>query len=80
MKYFVLQGTWRNKFFRSVHSFTHARLFETRSIEACQASLSITNSYSLYKLMSMESVMPHNHITLCFPLAFNLSQHQVLYQ
>ena len=40
------------------------------------ASLSITNSWSLLKLMSIESVMPPNHLILCHPLAaFNLSQH-----
>ena len=37
-------------------------------IAACQASLSITNSWSLLKLMPMESVMPSNHLTLCRPL------------
>ena len=36
--------------------------------EACQASLSITNSWSLLKLMSIESVMPSNHLILCHPL------------
>ena len=35
---------------------------------ACQASLSITNSWSLLKLMSIESVMPSNHLMLCHPL------------
>ena len=35
---------------------------------ACQASLSITNSWSLLKLMSIESVMPSNHLILCHPL------------
>ena len=34
----------------------------------CQASLSITNSWSLLKLMSIESVMPSNHLTICWPL------------
>ena len=37
---------------------------------ACQASLSITNSWSLLKLMSIESVMPSNHLILCHPLLF----------
>ena len=37
---------------------------------ACQASLSITNSQSLFKLMSIESVMPSNHLNLCCPLLF----------
>ena len=35
---------------------------------ACQASLSITNSQSVFKLMSIELVMPSNHLVLCFPL------------
>ena len=38
------------------------------NLEACQASLSITNSQSLPKLMSIESVMPSNHLILCCPL------------
>ena len=37
-------------------------------MEACQASLSITNSWSLLKLMSIESVIPSNHLILCCPL------------
>ena len=41
-------------------------------IAACQASLSITNSRSLLKLMSIESVMPSNHLILCHPLLFLL--------
>ena len=40
---------------------------------ACQASLSITNSQSLLKLMSTESVMPSNHLILCHPLLLLLS-------
>ena len=50
---------------------------------ARQASLSITNSQSLLKLMSIKSVMTSNHLILCHPLlllAFNLSQHQGLFQ
>ena len=46
---------------------------------AHQTSLSITNSRSLLKLMSIESVMPSNHFILCHP-ALNLSQHQGLFQ
>ena len=49
---------------------------------AHQASLSLTISWSLLKLMSIESVMPSNHLNLCRPLlflAFNLSQHQGLF-
>ena len=41
--------------------------------EACQASLSITNSCSLLKLMSIESVMPTNHLILCCPILLLLS-------
>ena len=48
--------------------------------QACQASLSITNSQSLLKLMSIKSVMPSNHLILCRPLLFRLSQHQGLFQ
>ena len=44
------------------------RLFATPWTAAHQASLSITNSWSLLKLMSIKSVMPSNHLTLCHPL------------
>ena len=44
------------------------RLFATPWIAACQASLSITNSWSLLKLMSIKSVMPYNHLIFCRPL------------
>ena len=52
----------------SVHSLSCVRLFATPWPAACQASLSITNSRSLLKLMSIESVMPSNHLILCHPL------------
>ena len=51
-----------------VQSLSHVQLFATPWTAACQASLSITNSWSLLKLMSIESVMPSNHLTLCCPL------------
>ena len=54
--------------FSSVQSLSHVRLFTTPWIAACQASLSITNSQSSLKLMSIESVMPSNHPILCRPL------------
>ena len=54
--------------FSSVQSLSHVRLFATPWTAACQASLSITNSWSLPKLMSIESVMPSNHLILCCPL------------
>ena len=49
----------------SVQSLSHVRLFATPWTAACQASLSITNSWSLLKLISIESVMPSNHLILC---------------
>ena len=54
--------------FSSVQSLSHVRLFATPWTTACQASLSITSSQSLPKLMSIESVMPSNHLILCHPL------------
>ena len=48
--------------------FSRARLFATPRTAACQAFLSITNSQSLLKLMSIELVMPSNHFILCCPL------------
>ena len=59
----------RNKdSFSSVQSLSRVRLFATPWTTACQASLCITNSQSLPKLMSIESVMPSNHLILCCPL------------
>ena len=49
----------------SVQSVSHVRLFATPWIAACQASLSITNSWSPPKPMSIELVMPSNHLILC---------------
>ena len=54
--------------FSSVHSLSRVQLFATPWITARQASLSITNSWSLYKLMSVELVMPSSHLILCRPL------------
>ena len=56
------------KGFSSVQSLSHVWLFASPWTEACQASLSITNSWSLLKLMTIESVMPSNHLILCRPL------------
>ena len=50
-----------------VQPLSHVWLFVTPWISARQASLSITNSQSLLKLMSIESVMPSNHLILCCP-------------
>ena len=54
--------------YQSVQSLSHIQLCATTWTAACQASLSITNSGSLLKLMSIESVMPSNHLILCPPL------------
>ena len=54
--------------FSSVQSLSHVRLFAIPWTAARQASLSITNSRSLLKLISIESVMPSNHLILCHPL------------
>ena len=54
--------------FISVHSLNHVQLFATPWTAACQASLSITNSRGLCKFMSIQSVMPSNHLILCPPL------------
>ena len=77
----IVQGvaksrTWLNNFhwltckelLSSVQSLSHVRLFATPWTAARQASLSITNSPSSLKLMSIESVMPSSHLILCHPL------------
>ena len=55
-------------YFSSVQSLSRVQLFATTWTTARQASLSVTNSWSLLKLMSIESVMPPNHLILCHPL------------
>ena len=62
----VVTGT--NKEISSVQLLSRIRLFATPWTAACQASLSITNSWSLLKLMSIESVKPSNHLILCILL------------
>ena len=54
--------------FSSVQSLSCVQIFATPGTAARQASLSITNSQSLLKLMSIESMMPSNHLILCHPL------------
>ena len=56
--------------FSSVQLLCHVWLSATPWTVACQASLSITNSWSLLRLMSIELVMPSNHLILCHPLLF----------
>ena len=52
----------------SVQSLSHVQLFATPWTAACQSSLSITNSQSLPKLISIDLVVPTNHLILCRPL------------
>ena len=75
--------------FSSVQSLSHVLLFVTPWTAAHQASLSITNSWSLLKFMSIESMMPHNHLNLChfllllssiFPSIRVFSNESTLYQ
>ena len=63
-----VQGPAPRGLLSSIQSLSHAQLFATSWTAAHQASLSITNSQSLFKLMSIESVIPSNHLTLCCPL------------
>ena len=64
----LIKEVWTVYRFSSVQSLSRVRLLETPWTAARQASLSITNSWSLLKPMSIESVMPSNHLILCFPL------------
>ena len=59
--------------FNPVQSLSHVQLFATSWTAACQASLSVTNSRSWAKLMSIELVMPSNHLILCHPYLLLLS-------
>ena len=74
VKKFLLQGLLQRllllsfSHFSSVQSLSHVRLFATPWIAAREASLSVTNSRTLLKLMSIESVVPSSHLILCRPL------------
>ena len=68
LHFFFFLGSSGGTSFSSVQSLSRVRLFATPWTAAHQASLSITNSQSLLKLMSIESVMPSNHLILCRPL------------
>ena len=72
LKQIILKLVWKHthtkKQIASVQLLTRVRLFVTPWIAARQASLSITNSWSSPKLMSIESVMPSSHLILCRPL------------
>ena len=54
--------------FSSIQLLSHVHLFATPWTAACQASLFITSSQSLLKLMSIKAVMPSNHFIFCYPL------------
>ena len=58
--------------FSSVQSLSRVWLFATPWTKACQASLTITNSWSLHKLVSIESVMPSNHSSSVIPFSSGL--------
>ena len=64
----ALKNSSTSVYFSSVQSLSRVRFFVTSWIAARQASLSITNSQSSLKLMSIESVMPSSHLILCHPL------------
>ena len=66
----IIMVSWFHIFFQfsSVQLLSPVWLFATPGTAACQASLSITNSQSLLKLMSIASVMPSNHLIPCYPL------------
>ena len=67
-KQYILGSWFFDPLWQSVQSLSRVRLFATPWIATHQASLSITNSWSLPKLMSIESVIPSSHLILCRPL------------
>ena len=72
IEFYFLPGPALHFFFlesiTSLQSLSHVQIFVTPWTAVRQASLSITNSWSLLRLMSIESVMPSNHLILCCPL------------
>ena len=64
----IENGWLRQNNYQSVQSLSRVQLFATPWTAACQTFLSITNSGSLLKLTSIESVIPSNHLILCQPL------------
>ena len=78
----LIHGILGKHQFSSVQSLSYVQLFVTPWTAAHQASVSITNSWGLLKLISIESMMPSYHLILCHPLllfTFNHSQHQRLF-
>ena len=67
-RFFITSTTWEAKSRAVVQLLSHVQLFMTPWTAAHQASLSFTISWSLFKLTSIESVMPSNYLILCYPL------------
>ena len=63
------QTSYDEHFVVVIQSFSYVQLLATPWTSACQASLSFTISWSLLKLVSIESVMPSNHLILCHPFS-----------
>ena len=68
MKKRMWRYIWHKHIYQSIQSLSCVRLFVTPWTAACKASLSVTNSQNLLKLMSIESVIPSNYFILCCPL------------
>ena len=68
MLWYVYYTSTKLAQFSSVQSLSRVRLFTAPWTAACQASLSVTNSWSLLTLISTESMMPSNYLILCRPL------------
>ena len=77
MRNYIFHSLPPNDHMHILHQFSQllscVQLFVTPWTAACQASLSYTNSWSLFKLMSIESVMPSNHLILYHPLLLSPS-------
>ena len=67
-RFFITSTTWEAKSRAVVQLLSHVQLFMTPWTAAHQASLSFTISWSLFRLTSIESVMPSNYLILCYPL------------
>ena len=65
---FLHGSLWKSVQFSAIQSLSHVWFFATSWTAAYQASLSITNSQGLLKFVSIESVIPSNHLILCRPL------------
>ena len=65
---FYRKKTYKHTLYNTVQSLSRVRLFATSWTTAHQASLSVTNFWSLLKLVSIESVTPSSHLILCRPL------------